>query len=312
MKAVTNQPPRIAILLSTFNGVDYLAAQLDSLRAQCGVATQVYVRDDGSTDGTWALLEAYTASWSNLHLLSAGPNLGPCASFLALLKSAPDDFDGYAFCDQDDVWLEDKLHRAAESLRQLPPERPAAYCSQVLCVDDELRTLGEPRPQADTRFEHLLFENIAYGCTMVLNGAARAVVNASFQEQGIAMHDWWCALVTAALGRLVYDPRPSVLYRQHSANTVGASTGRARELLKHARSFRRNARTFYPIHAQASALQRHYGDRLSDEEKRMVAALVDSNRSFRRRAKYALSARVVRTRRLDAIVARGLVLVGWY
>ena len=97
--------PRVAVLLSTHNGEAFLAAQLDSLLAQQGVAVELFARDDGSTDSTRAILTRYGRHWPGLAAVTSGSNLGPAASFLTLLAGAPGGFDFYAFCDQDDVWL---------------------------------------------------------------------------------------------------------------------------------------------------------------------------------------------------------------
>ncbi len=237
--------------------------------------------------------------------------LGPANSFLELLKSVPDGFDAYAFCDQDDVWLPDKLSRAAARLADAP-DQPALYCSAVLCVDSHLRPLGPKRVNADTRFEHVLFENIAYGNTIVMNPAARAVITSTLPKAGMIMHDWWCALIVAALGQVLFDPDPGVLYRQHGANVVGASANRASELAALARGLWRAPRGFYPIHAQAQEFLRLFGDRLDPERRRLTRALVDSRRSLASRLRFALCAEIPRSDLTGALGARLLIAAGLY
>jgi glycosyltransferase involved in cell wall biosynthesis len=230
--------PRVAVLMSTYNGARHLEAQLDSLRAQEDIQVRVHVRDDGSTDGTIAVLNSYAAGWPNLAPPTQGPNLGPAASFLELLVTAPDEVDYYAFCDQDDVWLPDKLARAVEALSA--DAGPALYCSNVTCVDDNLAVLGTPRENGDPRLQHLLFENIAYGCTTVMNRAARQAIATRPPERGVIMHDWWCALVVAALGEVRYDPGSHILYRQHGGNTIGGHVNPFSQTLRQAELFLRN------------------------------------------------------------------------
>src|ERR1700719_2334213 len=123
--------PSVCVLLSTYNGEAFLEAQLESLRAQTGVEVRLHARDDGSTDGTVALLRRHAGTWPSLVGLQSAENLGPAKSFLELLRTAPD-ADFYAFCDQDDVWLPGKLARAAEALAG--DTGPALYCSNVTCV----------------------------------------------------------------------------------------------------------------------------------------------------------------------------------
>ena len=303
-------PPRVAVLLSTYNGEAFLDAQLASLAAQSGVTVEVFARDDGSSDATLAGLARYAHLWPALASPMGGRNLGPAASFLELLRLAPAAFDFYAFCDQDDVWTPEKLARAVETLGDDPA--PALYCSSVLIVDRELRPLGPHLVSGDSRFEHLLFENIAFGNTVVMNAAAARAVRAHAPEQGVIMHDWWCALVIAGVGRVVFDPRPGVLYRQHQANSIGASRSRAAEALALARSFWRDPGAFYPIHGQASECLRLFGDQLPSEPRRLLERLVKSKRNLIARLGFALLAPVIRARRIDALIARALIIVGLY
>jgi glycosyltransferase involved in cell wall biosynthesis len=301
---------RIAVLISTYNGAAFLGAQLDSLLAQEGVQVEAFARDDGSSDATLGILARYAVHWPHLAAPITGPNLGPARSFLALLAAAPDGFDAYAFCDQDDVWLADKLARAARALARA--DGPALYCSNVLCVDAALRPLGEQTIGGDARFEHLLFENIAFGNTVVLNPAARALIAGRAPERGVIMFDGWCALVVSAFGRVFHDDWAGVLYRQHGANVIGASPGRLRDFFVRLRAFVAAPRRFYPIRAQAAAFLEAYGPDLSPARRRAVEALARSGRSLAARIAYALTGRVVRRRLADALAVRALILLGWY
>jgi glycosyltransferase involved in cell wall biosynthesis len=304
--------PRIAVLLSTYNGEAFLAAQLDSLLAQEGVEVEVFARDDGSSDATLAILAGYARHWPGLARPMAGANLGPAASFMTLLGDAPDGFDGYAFCDQDDVWLPDKLARAMSSQGAAGEDAPALYCSRVTCVDRALRPLGPAPIKRDGSFEHLLFENIAFGVTVVMNRPAAALVRARPPRAGMIMHDWWCALTVSAFGSVTYDAQPSVLYRQHGLNQIGQSPSRVGEWARLARLFARAPRRFWPIHAQAAEFLRLYGPDLDSDRRRLVEALVDSRRSLTARIGFAASGNIRRADALGALVARMLVAADLY
>lgn len=301
--------PRIAVLLSTFNGAAFLDAQLDSVLAQEGAHVEVFARDDASSDATLAILTRYAPHWPTLAAPMTGANLGPAQSFLSLLAAAPEGFEAYAFCDQDDVWLPDKLARAMDRLSGVTG--PALYCSAVSCVDQALRPLGDQSIGGDARFEHLLFENIAFGNTVVLNAAARALVAGRAPAQGVIMFDWWCALTVSAFGQVIHDERPGVLYRQHSDNVVGTSPGRWRDFARRLRGLVRDRRRFYPIRTQAAAFLGVYGQDLPTAHRRAAEALVNSSRSFWAGVIYAFTGAVVRRRRLDAIAVRLLILLGW-
>lgn len=304
--------PTVAVLLSTFNGEAYLQAQLDSLAAQEGVQVELFVRDDGSSDATLDILARHAKTWPRLAAPDAGAGLGPAKSFLRLLSTAPDGFGYYAFCDQDDVWLPDKLARATEALVHAPESGPGLYCSRVMCVDRELCAMGLSQVNPDSRFEHLLFENIAFGNTVVMNADARALILGSPLQAGMIMHDWWCALVVSAFGTVIHDDAARILYRQHGGNAIGASSLRIGEIGRHLLKLFRNPRSFYPIHDQAEALLRLFGDRLAPERRALVEALVTSRHSLSARLRYAATGPMIRNRPIDAIAGRVLVAAGLY
>ena len=302
--------PKVAVLLSTYNGERFLREQLDSLVAQVGVEPHLFVRDDGSSDRTVDMLQSYAGRWPWLAEVAPQPNLGAARSFFRLLAEAPEGYDYYAFCDQDDVWLPHKLARAAARLAGRAG--PALYCSQFTCADAALNVIGPGPGDGDARFEHLLFENIAWGCTIVMNAAARALVAPEPPRHPRAMHDWWSAIVVSALGEVIYDPEPGLLYRQHGANEVGLKSGRANEVLGHARRFLKDPAGFYPLHAQASELLRLFSSRLAPRQVRLLGDLVGSKRSLPGRLRYGFFGPIDRRRASDALVARALVLGGWY
>jgi len=309
---LTNSLPRVAVLLSTYNGAEFLGAQLDSLAAQTGVICDLFVRDDGSTDETLAVLARYASQWPRLAAPLMGPNLGPAMSFLELLRGVPDGFDAYAFCDQDDVWLPDKLSRATARLSESDPRTPMLYCSSVTLVDQSLNPLGLAFANSDTRFEQLLFNNTVGGMTVVLNRALFDLIQSAKPSGDIVMHDWWCALVAAGCGAIVYDPAPTALYRQHGANVIGAQSSPLAVLLGHLRRFLKNPRGFYRIHGQSLELECLYGRRLSSEASRTLRQLVASKRSLATRIAYALWGPVVRPGFAETIFARILIATGLY
>ena len=226
-----SRPPdqRVAILLSTFNGAGFLHAQLDSLLQQTHEHWVLYWRDDGSSDQTTDVMAEFTARAGQGRCVELpGPrcNLGPAASFHALLRAVAGNLgaaDVVAFADQDDVWLPNKLQRGLAALAAVRPDEPVLYCARQILVDAELNRIGESALACgEVGFPASLTQNVATGCTVMLNRCAAMLV-ASSTPSPATMHDWWCYLVvTAAGGRLLQDPEPVVLYRQHGGNIVGA------------------------------------------------------------------------------------------
>lgn len=236
-------------MLSTFEGERFLAPLLDSLLAQ---DVEVLVRDDGSTDGTLELLRS--------HGLDAerGEHVGFVRSFGSLLARA--DADYVAFCDQDDVWLPDKVSRAVARLEGV--SGPALYCGRLSVVDEHLEPLAlSPLPRRGLSFANALVESQAAGCTIVLNRAARELV-AEFPAEAVS-HDWWLYLVLSALGELVYDPQPAILFRKHSGQAFGIGVGTID-------SWRAKLIAGASVLPQVRAFERKYGDRLDEKERRIL------------------------------------------
>jgi len=218
----------VTVLLATYAGERYLTAQLDSIAAQQDVDWQLLWRDDGSQDGTVAKLERFAAMQCAdgvRRIEEPAGRLGAARSFLTLLAAAPDATPFLAFCDQDDVWLPEKLTRATAMLAKVPSDTPALYCARQSLVGPELEPRGlSPALRRPPGFGNALVQNIATGCKVVLNAAARRIVLDAPAPPPGTMHDWWCyLLVTAAGGRVLWDAEPTILYRQHGTNAVGAT-----------------------------------------------------------------------------------------
>ncbi len=223
----TEPPPQVTIVLALYQGAAFLAAQLDSIAAQAGVDWRLIVGDDGSDDAGPRIVRSFAAAHPGKVTLQPGPRQGAAANFRALLRGAPASAFT-ALSDQDDVWHPDKLARAVTALAALPADRAALYCGRVTICDDALTPLGLSRlPQRPPSFRHALVQNMVQGNTVVLNAAALQLLRAADVLAGpVVMHDWWIyQIVSGAGGHVVYDPHPSVLYRQHDGNVVGANDG---------------------------------------------------------------------------------------
>jgi glycosyltransferase involved in cell wall biosynthesis len=217
--------PDVAVLLCTYNGGKFLAQQLESIGQQEGVKLAIHVSDDGSQDQTQSILKAFRERWGQTRLsVVQGPKRGHVDNFFSLIF-ANIEGDYFAFSDQDDIWDADKLSRAVKALSSLPEDRPALYCSRTLLIDKYGATIGlSPLFVKPPGFANALIQNIGGGNTMVMNRKARNLLCA-VGPVDIVAHDWWTyLLVTGSGGSVVYDPRPSLSYRQHHDNVIGAST----------------------------------------------------------------------------------------
>lgn len=225
---------RIAILLAAYNGARFLPDQLESYANQTHTAWDLYVSDDGSTDETRAIVEAFArrmAPSGHRVEITTGPCRGTSvANFLTLL-SAPRDAQWIALSDQDDQWLPDKLARAVAALAAAEDDRPRLYCSRTWIADDALQIKhGSRAPTRPASFRNAMVQNIAAGNTIVLNrkaaDLARMAAPHALPVDALPAHDWWLyQLVTGTGGAVIVDPDPTLLYRQHDGNQIGANHG---------------------------------------------------------------------------------------
>lgn len=215
----------VAILLSVYNGESFLAAQLRSYLSQTHDDWTLHWRDDGSSDVSARVIGQFAAEVGNGRC-EFHHDIGrrhAARSFLALLRAArASDAAYFAFSDQDDVWLPEKLALGVAALDKVSGAEPALYCAGRILVDANLRRRYVPgRLHRPPGFPAALTQNIAPGCTMMLNRAAADLVLAS-QPPETTWHDWWSYIVVAAAGgHVLIDRTTTVLYRQHANNQVG-------------------------------------------------------------------------------------------
>lgn len=271
----------VAVLMSTYNGEAYLKEQIDSVLSQSYADFTLYIRDDGSQDGTVALIQKYQDP--RIVLLS-GENLGPAQSFFALLRQARD-ADYLFFSDQDDVWYPDKMERMLSVIGQYG-DTPAMVFSDFAMIDaNGVMTAPSYAEFASlqvvpglTPLNKLIAQPYVFGCASVINRSlARLVLQ---PPEGIEMHDCWISLTAAAVGRLIYLPEQTISHRFHDRNATGRSgqssaLSRIRRLTSGFQEQVRN--TALRLH-QVPLLLEAYGDTLLPEPKRL---LTDISRAMR-------------------------------
>lgn len=212
------------IVMSTYNGAAHLQAQLDSVLSQTVTDFLLLIRDDGSADETPALLRQYTDPRIRLEL---GENVGINGSFFALLAQARQlGADRVFFCDQDDIWMPDKLQRLLQEMERCPAG-PALVFSDFAMMDGSgtetgpsYAAMAKLRIPADNNFfPKLLAQPYVFGCACVLNRELLELV--ADPPAGIEMYDCWIALTAAAFGTVRYLPEATIYHRFHSQNATG-------------------------------------------------------------------------------------------
>ncbi|MEE4691803.1 glycosyltransferase family 2 protein [Pseudomonas alliivorans] len=217
----------VAILMCTYNGAAYLHEQLESFLAQTFSSWTLYVSDDASTDDTLSILADYQHRWGEQKIrIFNGPRQGFGKNFLSLLKRPEVKARYYAFSDQDDVWFSDKLQRSVELLEGIDKQTPGLYCSRTRLIDKTGKVIGfSPLFLRPTSFRNALVQSIAGANTMLVNHAARELLMLVPEDATVVAHDWLTYMIVSACGgKAIYDDKPSLDYRQHAGNLIGANT----------------------------------------------------------------------------------------
>lgn len=229
--------PKVAIVLATYNGENFIKQQLDSLLAQEYTDFIIVARDDASLDATPSILQDYASMHpEKFWLVKGGENLGASASFSALIEYVLAQKDALGLeqaymmcCDQDDVWHPDKIGKSVQAMLALEAKHPYRAClvhSDLRVIDAQGQELAPSffsyqgiRPHKHS-FARLLVSNSVTGCTAMINEKL-AHLACPIPAQAI-MHDWWLALVASSVGHIQPVDEPLMDYRQHENNTLGA------------------------------------------------------------------------------------------
>jgi len=266
----TEMMNKISILLSTYNGEKYLKEQLDSLFSQSYQGFEILSRDDGSSDNTAEILNSY-----NIKVLDSADNLGAKMSFAALLKYALDNSasEYFMFCDQDDVWARDKVEKTLAKMQEMEKEHgdiPLLVHTDLEVVDEKLKTINssfmdfQNIDPLKNKFNNLLVQNTITGCTVMIN--KKLLKKCMPIPNGAIMHDWWIGLVASYFGKIGYIDEPTIKYRQHISNTIGAKGFDTNFVLKNISkkvSLSRNI-------SQAKAFLERFRNELDDETIKML------------------------------------------
>lgn len=302
------KPARVTVLLSTYNGSRFLQQQLNSLHQQTYPDIRILVRDDGSSDSSRIMLDSEQAK-GRIDILEGHNNLGPGLSFFELLKSAASTGTEYvAFCDQDDVWHPEKIAHAVSALTGVTGSGPAMYCSRSEIVGEHLEHIGYTEMPRKIGFGNALVENVATGCTIVLNRKAIELVGEHMPGK-VLMHDWWCYLVLACFGEIIFSASPDIKYRQHGSNTIGIASNIFYRFGRKLRRFFGSGEGRQWMSDQAISLLNTFGDSIPSSRKSVLDKFVGAKSSLRCRLQLALSSDIWRQKWFDNLILRVLILI---
>ncbi len=221
--------PKIAILMAVYNGMPWIEEQLESILKQVAVSVHIFIADDCSDDGTYQWLTTQKDTYQNITLLPKSSRRGSAgANFYRLICDADiSGFDYIAFSDQDDIWVNNKLHTQVDILNK---EKLEAVSSDVLAFWSDGRQQLIKKSQSMRKLD-FLFESAGPGCTFLMTPWLVGKVKEQLCSEGsmakeVCLHDWLTYAVCRAHGRQWgIDSTPSVYYRQHDNNVLGANTG---------------------------------------------------------------------------------------
>ena len=209
---------KICVIMSTYNGERYITQQLESIFQDRKHEIVLYVRDDGSKDATVDIIKKYSDQHDVQIEINEGKNVGAERSFLEALRECPE-AEYYAFCDQDDVWIDGKLSAAIKEMSA--ENQPVLWCSDYEVTDSNLHVLipsSLKEPVSDSL--RAIFYNNVPGCTMVFNRALLQEIR-KIRISEIRMHDIMAINVALITGKVIFSKNPYVLYRQHADNVLG-------------------------------------------------------------------------------------------
>ena len=277
----------VLVLMSTYNGEAYLRKQLDSILHQDKVGVHLMVRDDGSTDHTCEILAEYAEKYPNLEWQTS-ENVGFVRSFSILAEKAlsfPETVDYYAFSDQDDIWMPNKLKTACRYLEGFNQDTPLLFSSNSLFVDDNMSVLGTFHSETP----HYTKQNVMIypteqGCSMVFNRSALVLYDANPPKN--AWHDRWMCLICNFLGKSVYCQTPLFYYRIHGGNMIGKKQKFWDRIVD-------DVKFFFTSDAKNSQMVEEfyhsYRSQLSDEDRDVLNVFLHYKGSFKNKWKIVMS-----------------------
>ena len=303
---------KVAVLMCTYNGEKNLCEQIDSILQQKGVSVSLYVRDDGSKDKTVEILEDYRQN-GDLKWFQ-GENIGPAAGFLELLyQTANEDYDYFAFSDQDDIWLETKLLDAVVKIEKCSDSQYVLYGANQTLLKEGVPATNVYDGMPILTTPYLLNHNKIAGCTMVINkNLARLIAEANHIDSTVLksrMHDLWLVLVANTCGKVVFDMNPTMLYRIHEHNVIGeADTSFKTRIarLKKDRGARSNSRSRY-----AAELLRCFDRNIKKEEKQALELYANYRGSVGTKMKFLSATKLIKQTGENATIFRIKILLNY-
>lgn len=291
----------IQVLMSTYNGEKYLIQQVESILNQQNVDVHLLIRDDGSTDGSINVIQQLKEKYNSRIDYYKGKNVGYKKSFLDLTKKTKKDFDYFAFADQDDYWMPQKLESALAHL-MLNTDKVQLYASTVIIADENLNYLYK-KDISDfiNSFGSSLSRIRLAGCTYVFNGEALKMLNkfdwTRIPNKEMPSHDGLLITLCQAINGYVYvDSEAYLLHRRRPESVTSGGNGILKRINNECKmmfSCKNDKSTL------ASRIYDSFRDQLSPTNRKLINEVMTYNKSLKHRFKLA------KNRQLDCGIKLG-------
>jgi glycosyltransferase involved in cell wall biosynthesis len=212
---------RVSVALAVYNGEKFLPQLLASLQKQTQHPAELVIVDDCSTDKSLDIINSLSFSFPKKVFVNE-KNLGIMATFKKLAVLCEENY--IAFCDQDDIWLPQKIERSLSAIKKIDDNNPAIVFNDLSVIDEEGMLIHQSfwklRSTNPKNFSLLdiLFGNIVTGCASIIN---RAMANElTKMPLSVMMYDHWMALIGYSFGKYSFVDEPLILYRAHGTNVT--------------------------------------------------------------------------------------------
>lgn len=260
---------KVAVLLSTYNGEKYLREQLDSIENQTYKNIQIVIRDDGSHDNTVEIINEYSKKYGNVKFIY-GKNKGFIKSFFKLLEYS--DADYFAYADQDDIWLPEKIELAVDKLNKFDNKLPNMAFSNSDYYDENMNLIGEGEKHKTYSYTNSLYECVTQGMTMVINDTTRRMILDNPPKK-VLFHDWWTYMICASMGNIGYSDETTVKYRRLGNNVTAEGENFIKVFLWRLKNIFGND-GLRNIRLQQREFKRLFYDKLSEQDKKITDIFV--------------------------------------
>lgn len=296
---------KVAVIMSTYNGEKFVKEQMDSILNQSYKNIEIIVRDDGSKDSTVQIVKEYQKKYKNIELYE-GQNLGFIKSFFELLKLSEADY--YAYADQDDIWIENKIELAVNSLNELDDTKPNMVFGNSDYYNENMEFIGYGEKNRKYSFLKSLFSCIGQGMTMTVNKKTRDMIIENMPKSCF-FHDWWTYILCVSMGNVAYNNVTTVKYRRRKQNATSEGQGYIRLLIWRIKNllFKNGMRD---IKQQMINFKEIYYNELSEENKNILDLFSNEKYNFFRALKKAFYPKRIRASLLDEIMLRIIFVIG--